>query len=49
MLEPQYLCILTMCDQCALPTIKEGHSEGCNETLCTQGIESTIEDDVVIE
>ena len=24
----QYLCVLTTCDQHALPTIKQGHSEG---------------------
>ena len=35
MLEPQYSCILIMFDQCDLPTIKEGHSEGYKETLCT--------------
>ena len=35
MLELQYLCILTLCDQRALPTIKEGPSEGCVETLRT--------------
>ena len=48
-LEPQYLCILTTCDQRALPTIKEGCTEGCEETLYPQGIESTIEDGVVSE
>ena len=39
-LETQYLCILTTCDQCALLTIKEGCSEGCDNALCTWGIES---------
>ena len=39
-----YLCVLTTCDQHALPTIKQGHSEGC-----PWGIEINNEEGVVGE
>ena len=39
MLEWQYLCILTTCDQLAWQTIKEGHGQRWKKTLCARGIE----------